>query len=346
MIRIGIAGLGFMGMVHYLSYQRVEDVQVGAIATRNAQRRAGDWTEIKGNFGPPGEQMDLTEVGTYESVDQLIGDDSLDAIDITLPPNLHADVAVSALESGKHVFCEKPLSLVTTDAQRMLDAARAAGKKILVGHVLPYFPEYRWARETAKSGQYGKLLGGAFRRVISDPAWLTEYWSAEKTGGPLLDLHIHDAHFIRLLFGKPSAVQSAGRSRNGLPEFWHTQFQYASGATVEATGGVINQQGRPFDHGFEIHLERATLVFEFAVLGDNGRYLCPPTLIDETGAATQVELSGGDPMDAFAMEVEDVVRCLNGDDASEILGVDFAFDALEICHAEAESLASGKEVRL
>lgn len=346
MIRIGIAGLGFMGMVHYLSYQRLEGVQVSAIATRNAERRAGDWTGIQGNFGPPGEQMDLAGVATYESVQQLLQDDSLDAVDITLPPNLHADVAIAAFEAGKHVFCEKPLSLQTTDGQRMLDAAHAAGKKLLVGHVLPYFPEYRWARQIVNGGQYGELLGGAFRRVISDPAWLTDYWSEEKIGGPLLDLHIHDAHFIRLLFGKPRSVQATGRIRSRLPEFWHTQFDYESGATVEATSGVINQQGRPFDHGFEIHLERATLVFEFAVLGGEGRYLCPPTLIDDVGQATSVELESGDPMNAFAMELEDVVQCLNGGEPSKTLGVDFAFDALDICHAQAKSLASGKPIRL
>ena len=50
------------------------------------------------------------------------------------------------------------------------------------------------------------MIGGSFKRVISDPQWLPHFYDPDKIGGPLLDLHIHDAHLIRLLFGMPSAV--------------------------------------------------------------------------------------------------------------------------------------------
>lgn len=350
MLRVGIAGLGFMGMVHYLSYQRLESAKVTAIATREPKRLAGDWTDIKGNFGPSGLQMDLSGIETYLDVEEMLANDELDAVDITLPPNMHADIAVRALESGKHVFCEKPLALNKVDGQRMIDAARASSKILLVGHVLPYFPEYAWARKIIDEGKHGQVIGGAFRRVISDPAWLKHYWTAENVGGPMLDLHVHDAHFIRLLFGKPSRVSTIGRSRNGLAEFWHSQFHFENerteDITVEATSGTINQQGRPFDHGFEIHLEHATLVFQFAVFEGEGRYLCPPTLLDDTGVATVAELGSDDPMDAFADEIEEVVNCLSSGQPSSLLGGELAVDALDICQAEAESLASKKVVLL
>lgn len=346
MLRIGIAGLGFMGMIHYLSYKRNGDVQVAAIATPEAERRAGDWRAIKGNFGPPGEQMDLTGVETFETVDEMIDSATVDAIDITLPPAMHADAAVRALEAGKHVFCEKPIAMDTDDGRKMVAAAEAAQRQLLVGHVLPFFPEYAWAIEQIHSGKYGKLLGGAFRRVISDPAWLKNYWDAGKVGGPMLDLHVHDAHFIRLLFGKPAALSTVGRMRNELPEFWHTQFKFDSGATVEATSGTINQQGRPFDHGFEIHLEEATLLFEFAVIGEEGRYLCPPTVLDKSGGATLADLSDGDPMNAFSAELKEVANCLNQNKPSETLSAGLALDAVEMCHAQSASLASGELVVL
>lgn len=346
MLRVGIAGLGFMGMIHYLSYLRNGNVQVAAIATPEPERRAGDWRAIKGNFGPPGEQMDLSGVETYESVDEMIDKAQVDAIDITLPPAMHTAAAVRALEAGKHAFCEKPIAMTIDDGRTMVAAAEAADRQLLVGHVLPFFPEYAWALEIVRSGKYGKLVGGAFRRVISDPAWLTNYWDANQVGGPMLDLHVHDAHFIRLLFGKPNALSSIGRMRNGLPEFWHTQFQVSSGATVEATSGTINQQGRPFDHGFEIHLEEATLLFEFAVIGEEGRYLCPPTVLDKAGTATEASLSDGDPMNAFAAETNEVAECLSQNQPSDILNAALALDAVEMCHAQAASLASGEPVVL
>lgn len=351
MLRIGIAGVGFMGMVHYLSYAKLRGVKVAAICDPNPKKRAGDWRSIRGNFGPPGERMHLAGVTAYETVEELIADESLDAIDITLPPALHADVACKALAAGKHVFCEKPMAMRPADCDRMVRAARrtqeiGAGKQLLIGHVLPYFPEYAWARKEIASGKHGALLGGSFKRVISDPAWLTHFWDADRVGGPMLDLHIHDAHFIRLAFGQPTAVTTSGRTRDGLPEHWNTHFEFDDGPNVTATSGTINQQGRSFQHAFEIHLEKATLVFDFAVLGDSAEYLCPPTVLTHAGKAKRPKLAGGDPMDAFAAELREVVRCLKSGEESAILGAGLARDAIQLCQAQTKSLKTGKWVRL
>jgi predicted dehydrogenase len=346
MIRVGIAGLGFMGMVHWLSYQRLRGVRVAAICDRNAHRRKGDWRDIQGNFGPAGERVDLTGVRTYENVDALIDDTSIDLLDVTLPPFAHADVANRALRAGKHVFCEKPLALTPRDAARIALAARHAQRLLLVGHVLLFFQEYAWALRVIRSGKYGSLRGGSFKRIISDPIRLAHFWSTEKTGGPMLDLHIHDAHFIRLLFGQPSAVTSQGRFRGELAEHWNTQFQFAQrDVAVSATSGVINQSGRSFTQGFEIYLERATLAFDFAVFNGTGHSLCPPTLLDDRGSIKRPKLSG-DPMDAFAAELGEVVRCVRAKEVSEELSADLAKDAIRICEAETASLRRGRTVRL
>ena len=72
MIRIGIAGLGFMGMVHYLTYQKLRGVQVVALCEQNRKRLAGDWRDIQGNFGPRGQQMDRTGVRTYTELADML----------------------------------------------------------------------------------------------------------------------------------------------------------------------------------------------------------------------------------------------------------------------------------
>jgi predicted dehydrogenase len=217
----------------------------------------------------------------------------------------------------------------------------------MIGHVLPFFPEYDWALNVIRSGEYGALRGGEFRRVISDPKWLTNYWSPDEVGGPLLDLHVHDAHFIRLLFGRPREVTTCGRLRNGLAEFWHSQFRFANpDVVVEATSGTIDQQGRPFTHAFEIHLEKATLVFAFAVIGGEGRYLCEPILLDSGGNVQKPVLTGGDPVDAFVGELREVIHSVQDGRTSDILGAILAQDAIRLCEAQAESLRSGATVRL
>ena len=158
-----------MGMVHYLSYQKIAGVRVVAMCDVDPARLAGDWTGIKGNFGPPGEQMDLSGVAMYSSTEELIADPNVELVDITLPPALHADIAVAALQAGKHVFCEKPMALAVGDCDRMVAAASEADRNLMIGHVLPFFPEYAWALREIRSGKHGRLLGGSFTRVISDP---------------------------------------------------------------------------------------------------------------------------------------------------------------------------------
>jgi predicted dehydrogenase len=141
MIRVGIAGIGFMGMTHFRAYPQSRGARVTAIAAREAHKRAGDWRSIKGNFGAPGEKIDLKGIHAYADWRELIADPDVDLIDVCLPPAMHAEVSIAALNAGKHVFCEKPIALELADAARMVRAAERAGRLLMIGHVLPFFSE-------------------------------------------------------------------------------------------------------------------------------------------------------------------------------------------------------------
>lgn len=347
MIRVGIAGIGFMGWIHYLAYRQVAEVELAAICTRDAKKRAGDWRGIKGNFGPEGTQVDLSGVAAYARLEDLLADPSIDCVDICLPPALHAEATIAALRAGKHVFCEKPMALTTDECDRMLEAARQAGKLLLIGHVLPLFPEYAAAHQLIQSGQYGKLLGGTFKRVISDPLWLADFYDPQRVGGPLIDLHVHDAHLIRLLFGMPWAVSSVGRMRGEVVEYCNSLFHYMDPElVVSASSGVINQQGRSFTHGFELHLERATLHYEFAVIGDQPELLMPLTILDDQGQVTRPELGNGDPVRAFEAEVRAVAASIASGQPSPVLDGALARDAILLCHRQTEAVRTGRATRI
>ena len=81
-------------------------------------------------------------------------------IDICLPPAWHAKVAIAALKAGKHVFCEKPIALNPADATRMVQAAKQAGKLLSIGHVLPFFPEYRFAYRRSRAASTAGCWAG------------------------------------------------------------------------------------------------------------------------------------------------------------------------------------------
>ena len=348
MLKVGIVGVGFMGMVHYLSYQKIRGVKVVALCDMDTRRLKGDWTMIQGNFGPRGTKMDLKGIATYQDPAELIADDNVDMVDICLPPSAHAPIAVKALKAGKNVFCEKPMSLTVRDTNRMEAAAKAAKRTLMIGHVLPMFPEYEFAARTVASGKYGKLLGGSFKRVINDPSWLKHFYDPKVIGGPMLDLHVHDAHFIRYLFGKPTAVSTTGRMRGEVAEYFSTQFSFKNPkVSVTATGGVVDQEARSFLHGYEIHLERATILFEFAVIDGEGKVLMPCTVFPRKGKSKPAKLKGsGDPMEAFHAELKEVAKGAKSGKPAEFLRAGLAQDAIRICDRQTASLKSGKRVKV
>ncbi len=346
MLKIGIVGVGFMGWIHWLAYQKNADAEIVAICTKEEHRLAGDWTDIKGNFGPPGEKVDLTGTKTFDELDDMLADDSIEMVDICLPPALHTMAIEKAAAAGKHVFCEKPLALTMENCDAAVAACAAKDRMLMVGHVLPFFPEYKKARQIIDSGEYGELLGGSFKRVISDPNWLQHFYDPAKIGGPLFDLHVHDAHFIRLLFGMPESVHSCGRIRGEVVDYCNTIFCYDNaGYSVIAESGVVNQQGRPFTHGFEIHLEKCTMQFEFAGFVDHGETM-PLKILKEDGTVMRPDLGDPDPVRAFEAEISEVVSSVKQGTVSPLLSGDLARDAIRLCHAQSESVKTRQVVNL
>jgi predicted dehydrogenase len=326
-----------MGMIHYLAAQKVRGACVAAIASRDAKKLRGDWRGIKGNFGPPGAQMDLRGVKCFADFEELVADPDIDLVDICTPTHLHAGMAITALEAGKHVLVEKAIALHTGSADAMLKAAKRAGRLLMVAHVLPFFPEFAFAAEAVKTRQYGAMLGGHFKRVISRPDWSADIGDASKTGGPAVDLHIHDTHFIGLLAGVPAKVFSAGvAAADGSVEYLTTQYLYGSdGPAISCSSGAVAMNGRPFVHGFEIYLENATLQYESGSM--------PLTVF--TGKAKQPRLRGSaDPLDAFAAEIRTAVESVQAGKESQLLSGQLARDALALCQKECQSVRTGKVV--
>jgi predicted dehydrogenase len=330
-----------MGMIHYLAAAKLRGARVTAICTRDAKKRAGDWRGIRGNFGPAGTRMDLGAVKRYAEFDELCGDPDIDLVDICTPTHLHADMARSALAAGKHVLVEKPIALTRKDADAMLQAAAKARKLLLVAHVLPFIPEFAFAAEAVRSGAYGRLLGGHFKRIIAQPDWSADIGDADKTGGPAIDLHIHDTHFIGLLAGVPRKVFSTGLAPDGRTvTYLTTQYLYGTGSNALAlscSSGALAKKGREFVHGYELYLEKATLLYESGTQ--------PLTVLTEDGKSKQPKLKGStEATAAFTAELQAAVDGVNSGKESDLLSGKLARDALLLCQKECQSVLSGNAV--
>jgi len=327
-----------MGMIHYLAARKLKDAKVVAICSRDPKKRAGDWRGIRGNFGPAGEKMKLKGVRGYEDLDQLLADPDIDMVDVCNPTHLHPETAIRALQAGKHVLVEKAIALQPREADQMLQAAQSAGKLLMVAHVLPFVPEFAYAAAAIRDGTHGRLLAAHFERIISKPDWSSEIADASKTGGPAVDLHIHDTHFIGLVSGVPGQVFSTGVVENDAVVHLTTQYLYGPGAPcVSCSSGALAMPGRPFIHAFEIFLEKATLLYRLGAT--------PLTLLTAKGKVKKVKLKGADnPINAFTTELQAAVDGIKKGQAPDLLSAKLARDALVLCYKECESVKTGKAV--
>jgi predicted dehydrogenase len=291
--------------------------------------------------------MDLTGVTGYRHFEELLADANIDLVDLCVPNDSHASMAIQALQAGKHVLVEKPIALSPSAGEQMVEAARTAGKLLMVGHVLPFFPEFAFALEAVRSERFGSLQAAHLYRVISKPEWSTGVADAARSGGPAVDLHIHDTHFIALACGTPRAVHSRGVVHEGAVVHLTTQYVYDQpDLTVSCTSGALSQPGRPFAHGFELYLERATLAFEFANLAGEGHLAMPLSVILPDGSVERPSLGSGDPIDSFANELGVAAEAVaNGQEADQLSGA-LALQALKLCLAEIASVQTRTAIEI
>jgi predicted dehydrogenase len=334
MIRIGIVGIGFMGVTHFKAMQKVRRGKVVAVCTRDRRKLGGDWRSVQGNFGGHGGVQNLESVAQYREVDALLADPNVDLVDICLPTPMHADVCVAALRAGKDVLVEKPISLSPRQADRMLKTARKEKRLLMVAHVLRFFPEFRLIKEALEGREYGKIQAMHIKRIISKPNWR----DPKENGGPAIDLHIHDVDFLQHLLGMPAAVTSTGYlDRGGLVEYVHTHYHYAGKRiAVSAESGWLSQAGCPFEHGYDVYFEGATLKFN----SSSGK---PPQLLTKDGKARRPRLNS---RDGFVAELQEAVDSVQNRKPSRVIGGQSARNSIAICLKEIESAQKGRKISI
>ncbi|MEY3458308.1 MAG: 1,5-anhydro-D-fructose reductase, partial [Planctomycetota bacterium] len=347
MVRIGIIGIGFMGYTHFEGARGLEGAAVTAIATRDAKKLAGDWTSIQGNFGPPGGQVDTSGLKRYSDYRELIADPDVDLVDICLPTDRHFEVVMESLRAGKATLVEKPISVSLEEAEQMVEASHRLGVPLYVAHVLPFFPEFRYAAESIRDGRFGGLLAANFRRVICRPDWSGDMSDFRKLGGWGIDLHIHDNHFIAHACGRPSAVFSRGLLQEGFVNHVHSSYIYDDNRAVTCVSGGVAAKGLQFAHGFELYFENATLLFDAGTLAGSWVVSRPLSLLQSDGAMTHPELGGsGSWCGAFTDELQLAADALRGVRGAGPLSAETALAALQLCWAEARSIQTGVAVTL
>jgi predicted dehydrogenase len=306
-------------------------------------------SDVGGNLasGSDTAAFDPGVVRAYERAEDIFADPTIHLVSICTRTDTHIALAEAAMRAGKHVLLEKPVALTTQPVRRLADIAAECGVVCMPAMCMRFWPAWAWLKEAVDNGRFGKVKSARFTRLGCRPSWSAAYADDERTGGALLDLHIHDTDFITWLFGEPAHVCSTGTISHVTTLYGYPQVPH-----VVAEGGWDQHAGFTFTMRYLVNFERATLDFDIA--RDPQLLLCrdtgaPPVSAGRTGESpappAKAILLDVEPITGYDGEIRHLIDCLTHNRRPWVNLRDAAVTHA-VLDAERRSLETGEPVRL
>lgn len=251
-INIGVVGLGFIGKKHIECYEKMDHVNLAAVADINALTLA--------------KECDY-KFKVYTDLDEMLRCESLDAVDVCLPTVFHKEAVNKALNHGCHVIVEKPFALQSSEIDEMLECSVKNGKRLMVAHVCRFMQEYRFAKEIIAGGSLGKPLYYYACRNSATPKWSSNNWLADKkfSGGTVMDLQIHDIDIANWLLGEPTEYKMVeiNNPQLGTSNFGHiiSTIKYSDKEVAVLEAGHLMPDVYPFNTAYRLICEKGVVEF-------------------------------------------------------------------------------------
>lgn len=353
-VRVGVIGAGGIGTsVHLPAYAALPDVEIVAVADI-IEERAKKAAE---RFGAPHAFADYKE---------LLKLDELDAVTVCTPNYMHAPITIDALKAGKHVLCEKPLAINPEQAAAMVDAAKAAGKILMVGVNNRFRDESQKLKRMIQAGELGEIYaarcGWVRRRGV--PFWGDWFMEKAKSGGgPLIDIGVHMLDLTWWLMGKPKAVACSGAVYHKIGDYrlveWDVSDPVLAGAMKSAAQDKIYDVEDSafalikFENGAVV-----SLIVSWALNTDKERNYCelygdkagaqlsPLTIYTEKGGSlADISVRTNAGVKSHWVEVEHFVDCVRNEKEPLAPGSD-GLEIIKMLDAIYKSAETGREVRI
>jgi predicted dehydrogenase len=269
----------------------------------------------------------------YGSYDEVLADPEIDAVYVALPNAFHVEWSIRALDAGKHVLSEKPLSLNPAEVERAFDAAERAGRLLMEGFMYRHHPQTKKLKQLVDEGAIGelRLVRTQFSFTLDRPNDVR--WDPEIGGGALLDLGCYCVSSSRLLAGEPELVHA---QQTLAPSGADARFA----ATMRFPGGVLGH----FDCAFDLPLRT-----ELEAVGSVGSLFMPqPFVADdvdlELRRGGEVERLPRASANRYQCELENFSRAVHGDE-EPLLGREESLAQARVLAALHRSATEGEAVR-
>jgi predicted dehydrogenase len=266
----------------------------------------------------------------HPSYEALLADPDIEAVYIPLPNGLHVEWTLAALEAGKHVLCEKPLSPRPEDVERCFDAAEQAGLILSEAFMWRHHPQAAKLSELVAGGAIGELrmVRAAFSFTLDRPGDVR--WDAALYGGALLDVGSYCVSGARLLGGEPEAVEAfAVTTQSGVDSRFTATMRFADGVLATFHCG--------FDLPFQDELE--AIGSEGSLFLDDPWHSVNPVIeVRRENGVERIEIERVNP---YRCELEQISRAIRGAEPpllgrEDAVGQARALDALRRSAAASE----------
>jgi predicted dehydrogenase len=295
-----IVGLGRISMDHFMPACRMSQrSQVTALVSGHrdkAERMAAQYNVPSKN------------IYSYENYNEIAGNQDIDAVYIALPNSMHAEYTIRAAKAGKHVLCEKPMATTVKDSQAMIDACKAANKKLMIAYRCQYEPTNLRAIQLIRDGKLGTIQAIESANGFNEHAGEWRLNRKLAGGGPLMDVGIYSLNACRYLTheepthieGYASVVDHDGRF-DQVEENVSWIMKFPSGAVASCS----TTYGAEMPGFFRVH-------------GSKGMIHMEPAFAYQ-GLHLRAQIKGEPPMDEpnhqkdpyqFVLEADDFSGCI------------------------------------
>ena len=285
-LSVGVVGAGGIARSHLQAIATIEGAQVKVIMDVDGERARAAAEEFGGR--------------ACTSLDDILGDE-VEAVHVCTPHNLHADQVVAALEAGKHVFVEKPMALTVADCDRMLAAAEAAHKVLMVGQVMRHFPVNLKARQLIAEGAIGQVHHLMRRRYSffnpSEGEGARSWYMDPEVGGNavLFAFGTHEYDILPWYLQSPVVrVYAQGTETtelyHGQKDFYCAVLTHANGAVSLLSQSIVCRPGAQ----------------DQFIVGSEGTLSMTNRELDLNGEKVEVE---GDASVGMPNQIREFVRC-------------------------------------
>lgn len=200
-LHYGIIGCGVFGEHHIMGIQELKDAEIVAICDVNVER----CKVLAETYGIP---------KVYADYNELLRDNEIEAVAIVTSDQTHAEITVAALRAGKHVLCEKPMSLDLEECKKMIKASDESGKKLMIGQICRFTPGFLEAKKLVESGVIGELFF-VESEYAHDYSHMTSpnNWRMAPERHPIIGGACHAIDLLRWIAGNPDETMAYGNHK-------------------------------------------------------------------------------------------------------------------------------------